>query len=309
MNSPELPNYGVILPTYNTRDLTMTCIGMLLQSHHPPTTVAVVDNGTDGTADIVEASYPSIHVVRSPVNTGFASAINTGSQLIKEPFILWLNSDVFLDRDDMSLLLSEADGQSDLAAIAPRQVALEGQALPSVYRFPSALRPFRSKRPRLSVGRVRSDEFLSGACLLLRRSAWAETGPLDDSFFFYWEESDWQFRARKLGWELALAGVTVRHVGGGSGDGHSTTLRLLSSEGYERFILKHEGRAALLLHRFTNLPGVLWNVLGTLAWRAGPGDEVLAQDALAARARLAQLIRPVPPREASPWAARVRGER
>ncbi len=189
-----------------------------------------------------------------------------------------------------------------------RQVALDGHELPAVHRFPSALRPFRRKTLSGSSGSLGPGEFLSGACLLIRRLAWTATGPLDDSFFFYWEESDWQFRARKLGWQLALADVTVRHVGSGSSDGQPLMLRLLSFEGYERFILKHEGKAALLLHRVTNLPGVLWTAL-TLFIRRSRGDaESLRRDA--AHARLTQLLRPVPPaRTSMGGASRGSGER
>ncbi len=242
--------YGAVIPTFNTRDLTAQCVERLLDSRRSPTTVVIVDNGTDGTAAFIEATYPSVHTVRNPVNTGFASAINTGSELVHEPFVLWLNSDVLLGPNHIGLLLEEVEQRGDLAAVAPRQVTPDGNALPAVHGFPSAFRPFRRRRHRPAPDELAADTFLSGACLLVRRSAWLQTGPLDDSFFFYWEEADWQFRARKHGWGFAVADVTVRHVGSGSGPGPETVYRLLSFEGYERFILKHEGKAGLLLHRF-----------------------------------------------------------
>jgi GT2 family glycosyltransferase len=286
--------------------MTLKCIDRLLSSSHPPSTVVIVDNGSDGTADSIESTGVPLWVLRNPENLGFAAAINGGSRLVREPFILWLNSDVLLERDDISRLLREAERHPEVAAVAPRQVSEDGHELPAVHRFPSSLRPFRRRQAPTVTGALRPDEFLSGACLLVRRSAWAHTGELDESFFFYWEEADWQFRARRHGWKLMLADVRVTHVGSGSASAQATALRLLSFEGYERFILKHEGRAALILHRATNLPGVLWSARAPASVRRNDRPEGAGREVSTARARLAQILRPVPAGGSSPWAARMK---
>lgn len=310
MSGRGLPHYGAVIPTYNTWDLTDACLNRLVHASHPPSQVVVVDNGSDGTAARVRATHPAVQVVDNETNAGFARAINRGSELIDAPYILWLNSDVMVEHDDLGRLVREVERRERLAAIGPRQISSTGYPLPAVHPFPSAFRPLRRRSTNATDrGDVATDHYLSGACLLVRRSAWLEIGPLDEDFFFYYEEADWQFRARKRGWDIALSDTTVEHVGGGSADGRSVSLLLLSFEGYERFILKHEGRAGLLLHRAVNLPGVVVTAFLRRTEGAGGGGDADGRRTEVARARLRQIVRPVPPSGTSPWAARLRGDR
>lgn len=304
MTSSET-SVAVIVPTYNTMEMTIACIEHLLNGDVRPSSVVVVDNGTDGTDITVRELFEDVTVVAPASNLGFAAAINRGAALTAAPYILWLNSDVMLGPKDLASLLDEMGVEGSLAAVGPRQVNLDGVLLPATHPYPSAVRPFRRRKKGYGAERPSDDEFLSGACLLVSREAWLDVGPLDEAFFFYWEEADWQYRARKKGWTTRLGETTVRHLGGGSADGRSTVLQLLSSEGYERFIAKHEGHAAFVLHRATNLPGVIRSALASRLTRGSSGSD--GPDP--ARARLRQIARRIPASGESPWANQLRGQR
>jgi GT2 family glycosyltransferase len=87
--------------------------------------------------------------------------------------------------------------------------------------------------------KVREVEFLMGACMLVRREAVDEVGPLDESFFLFSEETDWAYRFRQAGWEVVFfPGAECVHVRGAS---HGGRLYRENLRGHLRFLLKHHG--------------------------------------------------------------------
>ena len=107
---------------------------------------------------------------------------------------------------------------------------------------------------------VREAEFLMGACMLVRREAVEQVGPLDEAFFLF-EETDWAYRFREAGWKVVFfPGAECVHVGGAS---HGGRLYRENVRGHLRFLSKHRGdayaeRARKLLRVATRLRGVLF---------------------------------------------------
>jgi GT2 family glycosyltransferase len=94
---------------------------------------------------------------------------------------------------------------------------------------------------RFDHASVREAEFLMGACMLVRREAADEVGPLDEDFFLFSEETDWHFRFRAAGWQvLFYPGAEVVHVGGA---GHGGRMFVEQVRGHLRFLAKHRGAA------------------------------------------------------------------
>jgi N-acetylglucosaminyl-diphospho-decaprenol L-rhamnosyltransferase len=100
-----------------------------------------------------------------------------------------------------------------------------------------------------------------GACLLVRREAVDEVGPLDEAFFLFSEETDWCYRFRQAGWQvLFFPGAECVHVGGAS---HGGRMFRENVRGHLRFLAKHRGeryaeRARRLLRVATALRGALF---------------------------------------------------
>ena len=79
-----------------------------------------------------------------------------------------------------------------------------------------------------------------GSCMLVRRAAVEEVGPLDESFFLFSEETDWCYRFRQAGWKVLFCpGAECVHVGGAS---HGGRLFRENVRGHLRFLAKHRGR-------------------------------------------------------------------
>ena len=108
---------------------------------------------------------------------------------------------------------------------------------------------------------MREAEFLMGACMLVRRAAIEQVGPLDETFFLFSEETDWAYRFRESGWKvLFFPGSECVHVGGAS---HGGRLFRENVRGHLRFLAKHHGdayaeRARTLLRVATRLRSVLF---------------------------------------------------
>jgi N-acetylglucosaminyl-diphospho-decaprenol L-rhamnosyltransferase len=188
----------------------------------------VVDNASaDGTADLVGDGFPEVRLVRSPTNLGFAGGTNLAASHASGDFLLLLNPDAALCPGALGTLMELLAEKPRAAAVGPALVYADGRQQDSAFRFPGLVQVGLDLFPiaRLSGsqlnGRVRSAgaavqiDHPLGACMLIRRRAWKDVGPLDEGYFMYVEEVDWCRRARQHGWEIWHAPrAVVRHRAG-----------------------------------------------------------------------------------------------
>jgi hypothetical protein len=227
---------SIIIISYNTRDLLRRCLqAAFANSAGVASEIFVVDNASaDGSAEMVRQEFPAAMLLENRENAGFAKANNQALKLMKGEFALLLNSDALLSPGSLETLLSFANRQPRAAIIGPRLVNGEGRLQPSTYTAPSAvnellktLRLYKLLPAPLNARLFLSSWFdhrtsrqaarLTGACVLLRRKALDEVGPLCEDFFFYGEVHDWCLRALRLGWQVWFCAETeVIHLGGRS---------------------------------------------------------------------------------------------
>ncbi len=219
----------------------------------------VVDHGsTDGTVDVVRERFPKFTVVDQE-NRGLAAGWNTGIRATSAPYVLVLNSDAWLVGDAAERLVSFAEGIPRAAWVAPRLLNTDGTLQPSVRGFPTPWRLateylfLRKLAPRSRLlnsfygsgfrhDEIREVEFAKGAAFLLRREAFDDVGPFDEAFFLFSEETDWSYRARKVGWRtLFFPEAEAVHVGGASWRRESAMLFREQVRGHLRFLVKHRG--------------------------------------------------------------------
>jgi len=210
--------------------------------------VVVVDNSiSDETRQVVEQAGATY--VDPGGNIGFAAGVNLGLKDVPAGRdVLLLNPDAVIDRTSVEDLSRALAVDPDIAAVAPalrnpRTGAPERVAWP----FPS---PAQAWREAFHLERSSSgDGFLIGAVLLLRGEAIEDVGKLDERFFLYAEETDWQFRARSAGWRLTfLPEVTATHEGAGTGGDPGWREATFTASG-EAFILKWYGHRGLMSYR------------------------------------------------------------
>ena len=234
--SPDVPSVDVVIVSWNVRGDLLSCLDSVLASRGVELHVFVVDNASeDGSADAVAERFPQVTLVRNRTNLGYAQAANQGLQCGKAPWVLLLNPDTVVPPEALARLVSRLRGLPGHAMVVPRLVGEDGRPQHSVYPLPSLglslllatgakrlLSPERRSRLLLE-GAWQSDEerdvpWAIGAAMLVRRSAIARVGGLDESFFVYAEDLEWCDRFRSAGYGMRfIPEVSVTHLGNRSG--------------------------------------------------------------------------------------------
>lgn len=197
----------VVVLNWNGWQDTISCLASLKLLDYSNFNLLVVDNGsTDGSVEQIKKAMPSVELLQTGVNLGFGGGCNVGIRhaLVRGADYVWLiNSDATVDPGALSALVRVAEKTPALGAVGSvlyeanehDRIQLWGGGTVNLWRGQS--------HHRRSPGRL---DFISGASVLLRRTA-LETVDLFDqaAFFMYWEDTDLAFRLRKAGWELAVA--------------------------------------------------------------------------------------------------------
>src|SRR6185503_19382630 len=179
----------------------------------------VVDNAsTDGSSEVVSEFAPQARVLRNSLNVGFGRGINQGVAASTAPFVLIVNPDCRLERGSIATMRAELDARPRCAITCPRVLDPDGSEQGSARGDPDMFTglfgrtgPLRqllpslpmSRRNVVSTGREGATvDWVSGACMLVRRSAFDEVGGFDPRYFLYWEDADLCRRLRARGYEI-----------------------------------------------------------------------------------------------------------
>ena len=313
---------SVVVVTWNGLDLTLRCLDSLRAQGTEGLDVdlVVVDNGShDGTAEAL-ARVRDVHLVALPRNTGFAGGVNAGIRATTGDVVVLLNNDAVAEPGLLRSLVapfreSPIAGAARVGATTGR-VLLSGTFAPAGPGQPDALVGHDGARwVRVDQGGVtlvnstgnevtvsgngRDRDWLApadgpeapaevfgfnGGCAALSRAALQDVGPLDESFFMYYEDTELSWRLRRRGW-------TVRHVPGA----RTVHDHAASSGTSSTFFLDHNERNRLLVALVHAPPGVVVRAASRTLARCLLGPD---------RARRARTLLTVLRR--APWALRRR---
>lgn len=223
---------SVIIVNHNTAGLLMQSLARVLESRvDSPVEVYVVDNAsTDNSLSLVEASFPTVKVIRSSRNLGFAGGNNLALQQIlnstppevdrRQRSVLLLNSDCFVEIDTIQRTSQFLDDHPQAGAVGPMLELRDGELdlacrrsfpTPSsaffklsglARRFPKSRRFARYNLTYLDPNETAEVDSVVGAYMHVRLAAIDDAGLLDDSFFMYGEDLDWAFRIKERGWKV-----------------------------------------------------------------------------------------------------------
>ncbi len=255
----------VLVVAYGAPELLDRCLAAL--GDELP--VVVVDNSSDPLVCAVARQHGADYVDPG-TNLGFAAGVNAGTARRRLPRadLLLLNPDAEITPDGIRSLHRCLGTMSDVACVAPAQTDPDSHRHARVaWPFPT---PLGAWAEAVGIGRHRhGDEFVIGSILLIRAAALAQVGAFDERFFLYAEETDWQFRARRLGWRSALCPEVVAvHVGAGTG-GDTTARDVRFHASNERYIRKHYGGPGWWTFRSGVMAGALVRALLLRGDRAG----------------------------------------
>lgn len=217
---------SVVMVTHNARDWTERALRALAEETELPYELIVVDNAsTDGTRELV-ADLEEASVVLNDENRGFGPANNQGAALAAAHHLLFLNSDVLVHRGWLPPLLELLEDES-VAAVGPRLLNPDGTlqlAGALLSRSGSTLAYGFGDDPDGAEYTFRREvDYLSGACLLMRRVAFDEVGGFDPVFgLAYFEDADLCLALSARGYRVVYEPrSSVTHALGASGGGEA----------------------------------------------------------------------------------------
>jgi len=211
-----LIDLSIIIVNWNTRDYLLGCLrSVFLSENSPSREVIVIDNGSqDGSGTEVKRLFPEIHLIANEENLGFAKATNQGLILASGRYLLLLNPDTEVKQGAIDRLVYFMDHHPDAGIVGCQLLNPDGSKQNSIANFPTLATELLNKSvlrwlfPKKFPGKERNYtepievDSVIGACMMTRREALKQVGPLDEEYFLFFEETDWCFRMRKGGWKV-----------------------------------------------------------------------------------------------------------
>lgn len=221
---------SVLIVAYNSRGFIADCIGSVIAHTHPGSyEILLVDNGKDGTAELVHEAFPEVRIIRSQGNIGFGRGNNLLASHARGDYLLLLNPDTRLGDAAIDRLLAFAQSHPDAAAWGGLSTypdgSLDGGNFLSIPTFGAVLRETfglaakGARRGELeALSAPQRVDVLCGGFMLISRAAWGKLGGFDPSFLLYAEEIDLFTRLRELGLEAWLTPDSriIHDVGSGN---------------------------------------------------------------------------------------------
>ncbi|HSY09418.1 MAG TPA: glycosyltransferase family 2 protein [Candidatus Dormibacteraeota bacterium] len=217
---------SIIIVTRNTCALTRTAVQSVCGSRDSLVKeIFVVDNGsTDETATALSSEFPTLRLIRSESNLGFARACNLAAKQASGEFLLLLNSDAGLAPDALSQAIEWMRVNPDCAVAGAQLLNPNGSRQNSIANFPTLATELLNKSllrrlwPKKFPGKETEFhepvevETIVGAFVFVRKSIWDLLGGLDERFFFFFEETDFCLRARRKEFRIVhLPNVRIWH--------------------------------------------------------------------------------------------------
>jgi N-acetylglucosaminyl-diphospho-decaprenol L-rhamnosyltransferase len=247
----------VVVVSYNSRDQLRSCIEPITQIRGAHAIVS--DNASqDGSLETI-ADLP-VERIALPVNGGFSHGCNAGWRRGTSPYVLFLNPDARIDETALARLVDVLESRPSAGAVAPRIAHDDGSLDYSQRRFPQLRSTYAQAvflhrlfprapwtdelvRDPAAYERTGTPDWVSGACILVRRAVLEQLGGFDEGFFMYCEDIDLCRRIWDAGWEVVFEpSALIVHEGGASAP--RTSLLPVLAASRLRYAEKHRSAAA-----------------------------------------------------------------
>ena len=256
----ESPSVGIVVINYNSSAFIGEFLDSILRSVYPNARLVVVDSASsDNSLHEIEHRQPNATIIRSRENVGTAGGNNLGATACLEQgldYILFLNNDTTHEPDFIQILLETADS---LTMTVPRVLYSEDHRLISTHAgdFDWNLGLFRNthhgKPDSAATRQRRCLQTASFCCLLMPAQVFQDTGPLDERFFMYYEETDLLKRALDSGYKLQYVpeAVVYHRESASSGGGWVTPFKLYYATRNRPYLVRKHARSRVRYTLFT----------------------------------------------------------
>lgn len=270
-------NLTVVILSFNTKDITCRCLDKLKISKeycekrlNNKIQVIVLDNASsDGSVGMIKSDFPWVKLIASKENTGFSKGNNIAMKQAKTPFILLLNSDVYLEEESLYKALAYFRVNLNCDVLGPRlnyatgDLQLSAGSLPNPLNIISWIFGLRGFHPKNKsyFSKAHPVGWIMGAFFMLKREVFEVTDGFDEKLFMHMEEVEWCKRIREKGFKIwYVPQVSVVHLHGASTNFDLSSSFLNELKGIKYFLNKHYRHVYLLAKLFL-IFGLIFRVI------------------------------------------------
>lgn len=251
---------SIIIVNYNSRNYLRQCLNSIFESSvKSKIEVFVSDNSSqDGSTDMVKKEFPDVILIENKNNIGYSAAANKAIRESSGRYILILNNDIEVLDGSLDLMMDIMNKYPDIGILGCKLLNSDKTLQQSFGYFSlgflsEAIQKYfynRYKKGNRLVGRYlnwihrkfREVDWISGACLMVRRRAMEDVGLMDENYFMFFEEIDLCNRVRKKGWKIFYTpDVRMIHHGGKSSGSEFERIMIEYRKSQLYFYKKHYG--------------------------------------------------------------------
>ncbi|MBI5613807.1 glycosyltransferase family 2 protein [Candidatus Gottesmanbacteria bacterium] len=269
---------SIIIPNFNTKNLLTKCLTSIETSLSAALIryeIIVIDNGSkDGSIALIKRSFPHVVLIQNKTNVGYGKSNNVGIKRAKGECVLLLNSDIEVLDSAIKTLYSSIQTSKDIFLggrllnpdYSPQSSCGPMYTLPVVFTM-LFLKGDVLGITRGSPSRISKVDWISGACLMGRKTDFIQIGLFDEKIFMYMDEIDFLYRAKQKGYTIVYnPDARFIHVGAAS-SGTKKTPILNIYTGLLYFYSKHRSQSELsvlkvLLRIKARMVIVICNLIG-----------------------------------------------
>lgn len=256
---------AVVIVTHFSGDHLGAALASVPEASASPTPTIVVDNATtDSSVRDVVAGFPDVRFIESGGNLGYGRAVNVAASALPDgiAWILVTNPDTVFAPGSIDVLRDVAESDPSIGSVGPRILNADGTVYPSARALPSlrtgighALfsrvwpsNPWTARYLRNEVytsgeGTPAPAGWLSGAAVLVRRSAFEQIGGFDPRYFMYFEDVDLGKTLGEAGWvNIYVPAASVEHAGGESTKRYSRVMLTVHHRSAYLYLAKKYGK-------------------------------------------------------------------
>ncbi len=229
----------LIVVNYKSTDFLHTCLSSVYGNLNGTKVNAhVVDNGSRDHVHLIKSTFPDTILTINNNNLGYSKAVNKIIKKTSLPYIVILNPDTIVFDDFFESVIAFMEKNSDVGILGPKVIDSDHCIQGSARAFPTFCSVFFGRKSlltrmfpnnRFTCANILSNtsdgktpmevDWVSGACMVVKRKALEDVGLLDERFFLYWEDVDWCKRMWNKGWKVTYyPQATIQHAVGGSSE-------------------------------------------------------------------------------------------
>jgi GT2 family glycosyltransferase len=236
---------GVVIVNFKCYPELRACLASLLTPDCAAPVVVVDHESDDGERTRVACEFPAARIIGEPGNHGFAAGVNRGARELGGDYLLLLNPDSLVVPGSVAAMERWLDEHPGVAIAGPRIRDIDQTVQASARRFPDFTTAIAGRSSWLTrvwprnplsrrnlpysldaISEPQDVDWVSGACMIVRRTAFDALRGLDEGFFLYWEDADFCRRAILAGWRVVYLPIEGTVHTGGASSRHATDAAL-----------------------------------------------------------------------------------